>query len=222
MKLALITGITGQDGSYLAELLLEKDYKVFGIMRRTSLFHTTRIDHIRHKMSIEYNDLTDSNSLSKMIHNIVNCNSEFEVFEIYNLGAQSHVAISFMNPTYTTNVDAIGTLNLLEIINSFNDEIKSKIKFYQAGTSELFGKVKEIPQSETTPFNPVSPYAAAKQYAYYITKIYRESYNIYAVNGILFNHESPRRGKNFVTRKIIEGIKSIEKGNQDLIELGNI
>lgn len=222
-KLAFITGITGQDGSYLAELLLEKGYNVYGIVRRTSLLYShTRLDHIRNKINLTYGDLTDSAGLLNYIHKIINDNENFEVFEIYNLAAQSHVAISFQIPEYTTDVDAIGTLRILEIIKSLKPNIIKKFRFYQAGTSELYGKVLEIPQNENTPFNPVSPYACAKLYSYYITKNYRESYGIYAVNGILFNHESPRRGENFVTMKIVNGIKDILSGKRDYIELGNI
>ena len=194
MNIAFITGITGQDGSYLAELLLKKNYKVYGIQRRTSLFNTTRIDNIRNKITMRYGDLTDGAGISNYIHQIINNNTNFKVFEIYNLAAQSHVKISFEIPEYTSDVDGMGVMRLLEIIRTLPEEIRNKIKFYQAGTSELYGKVLETPQSETTPFNPVSPYAAAKLYAYHIVKMYREAYNIFATNGILFNHESPRRG----------------------------
>ena len=222
MKLAFITGITGQDGSYLAELLLYKEYKVYGIQRRTSRFNTSRIDHIRSQLIMRYGDMTDSAGLSNLIHSIVQDNQEFEVFEIYNLAAQSHVKISFEIPEYTTDTDAVGVLRILEIIRTLPKAIQKKVRFYQAGTSELYGKVLETPQSETTPFNPKSPYAAAKCYAYYLTKIYREGYGLFLVNGILFNHESPRRGENFVTMKIINGVKAIVKGEQEFIELGNI
>lgn len=223
MKLAFITGITGQDGSYLAELLLEKGYKVFSIVRRTSLLYShTRIDHIRDKLELRYGDMTDTAGLSNFIHIIVETHPEFEVLEIYNLAAQSHVAVSFEIPEYTADVDGIGVLRLLEIIRSMPKQIQKKIRFYQAGTSELYGEVKETPQNENTPFNPVSPYAVAKLYGYYITKVYREGYGLYAVNGILFNHESKRRGENFVTMKIVNGVKDIMDGKKEYIELGNI
>ena len=221
-KLAFITGITGQDGSYLSELLLEKDYKVFGIVRRTSLLYShSRIDHIREKLNINYGDVSDACALHQFFNSILQNNPGFKVFEIYNLAAQSHVQISFEIPEYTTTIDALGPLHILEFIRSQPDNIKNKIKFYQAGTSEMYGKVLETPQSETTPFNPVSPYACAKVYAHFITKNYREAYNIFACNGILFNHESPRRGENFVTMKVINGIKDyLEKKKP--IKLGNI
>lgn len=223
MKLAFITGITGQDGYYLSKLLLDKKYKVFGIVRRTSeLFCSTRLKEIETKINLRYGDLTDKSSLSTYINDIIDTHPEFNVLEIYNLGAQSHVAISFTLPNYTTEVDGVGVLNLLEIVRHLKQDIRKKVKFYQAGTSELFGKVLETPQSETTPFNPVSPYAAAKQYGYQITKIYREGYDIFAVNGILFNHESPRRGPNFVTMKIVNGINDIVAGKKECIYLGNI
>ena len=221
-KLAFITGITGQDGSYLAEFLLKKNYKIYGIQRRTSLFNTSRIDHLRDRITMRYGDLSDGSGLSKYIHDIVNENVKFKVFEIYNLAAQSHVAISFEIPEYTCDVDGVGVMRLLEIVRTLPDRIKEKVKFYQAGTSELYGKVLEIPQTEKTPFNPVSPYAAAKLYAYNMVKIYREGYGIFAVNGILFNHESPRRGENFVTMKIVNGVKDIISGKKEYIELGNI
>ena len=221
-KLAFITGITGQDGSYLSELLLEKDYKVFGIVRRTSLLYShSRIDHIREKLNINYGDVSDACALHQFFNSILQNNLDFKVFEIYNLAAQSHVQISFEIPEYTTTIDALGPLHILEFIRSQPDNIKNKIKFYQAGTSEMYGKVLETPQSETTPFNPVSPYACAKVYAHFITKNYREAYNIFACNGLLFNHESPRRGENFVTMKVINGIKDyLEKKKP--INLGNI
>ena len=221
-KIAFITGITGQDGSYLAEFLLKKNYKIYGIQRRTSLFNTSRIDHLRDRITMRYGDLSDGSGLSKYIHDIVNENLNFKVFEIYNLAAQSHVAISFEIPEYTCDVDGVGVMRLLEIIRTLPDRIKEKVKFYQAGTSELYGKVLEIPQSEKTPFNPVSPYAAAKLYAYHMVKIYREGYGLFASNGILFNHESPRRGENFVTMKIVNGVKDIISGKKEYIELGNI
>ncbi len=228
MRLAFITGITGQDGSYLAELLLEKGYKVYGIQRRTSLFNTTRIDHIRDKITMRYGDLTDGAGLSNYLYGIINENIDFEVFEIYNLGAQSHVKISFEIPEYTSDVDGIGVMRLLEIIRTMPTEINKKIRFYQAGTSELYGKVLECPQNEDTPFNPVSPYACAKLYAYYMVKTYREGYGLYAVNGILFNHESSRRGENFVTMKIVNEVKRISSNmnsnnkEKTYMELGNI
>ena len=222
MKLAFITGITGQDGSYLVELLLEKNYKVYGIQRRTSLFNTSRIDKIRHNITMKYGDISDSTSLLNYFSNIINENKDFTVLEIYNLAAQSHVKISFEIPEYTTNIDAIGTLKILEIIKSFPENIRNKIKFYQASSSEMYGKVLESPQNEKTPFNPISPYATAKLYAHFITKNYRNAYNLFACNGILFNHESPRRGENFVTMKIINGIKNICNGNKEYIELGNL
>jgi GDPmannose 4,6-dehydratase len=223
MKLAFITGITGQDGSYLAELLLEKGYKVFSMVRRTSLLYShSRIDHIRDKLELRYGDMTDSAGLSNYIHSIIQTHPDFELFEIYNLAAQSHVAISFEIPEYTVDVDGVGVLRLLEIVRSLPEATRKKIRFYQAGTSEMFGAVKETPQNENTPFNPVSPYAAAKVYAHYITKVYREGYGLYAVNGILFNHESKRRVENFVTMKIVRGINNILDGTQECIELGNI
>ena len=228
MKLAFITGITGQDGSYLAELLLEKKYKVYGIVRRTSLVYTySRIDHIRDKLILEYGDMTDGSSITSLISKIVNENDNFEVLEIYNLAAQSHVKISFETPEYTSLVDGIGTLKLLEAIRAFPDNIVNKIRFYQAGTSEMYGKVLEKPQKETTPFNPQSPYACAKVYSHFLVNNYRDAYNIFACNGILFNHESPRRGANFVTMKVIDGIKKIVdeelKGeNNFILKLGNL
>ena len=222
MKLAFITGITGQDGSYLTEFLLKKDYKIYGIQRRTSLFNTTRIDKLRDKITMRYGDLSDGSGLSNYIHEIINNNPNFKVLEIYNLAAQSHVKISFEIPEYTADIDGIGVMRLLEIIRALPNNIKNKIKFYQAGTSELYGEVLETPQNEKTPFNPVSPYAAAKLYAYHMVKIYREGYGLFAVNGILFNHESPRRGENFLTMKVVNGVKNIKKGNQEYISLGNI
>ncbi len=220
MKKALITGITGQDGSYLAEFLLEKGYEVHGIKRRASSFNTQRVDHIYQDPHIEnsrfhlhYGDLTDSSNLTRIL-------SEVQPDEVYNLGAQSHVAVSFESPEYTADVDAIGTLRLLEAIRFLGLEKKSK--FYQASTSELYGEVQEIPQKETTPFHPRSPYAVAKMYAYWITVNYRESYGIYACNGILFNHESPRRGETFVTRKITRAIANISQGIEQCLFLGNM
>lgn len=220
MKRALITGITGQDGSYLAEFLLEKGYEVHGIKRRASLFNTQRIDHIYEDPHIEnsrfklhYGDLTDSSNLTRII-------SEVQPDEVYNLGAQSHVAVSFEAPEYTADVDAIGTLRLLEAIRFLG--LEKKTRFYQASTSELYGLVQEIPQTETTPFHPRSPYAVAKMYAYWITVNYREAYGMYACNGILFNHESPRRGETFVTRKITRAIANIAQGLETCLFLGNM
>lgn len=218
MKKAIITGITGQDGSYLAEFLLDKGYEVHGIVRRSSSLNTERIDHLltgkyneEGKFSLHYGDLSDSSSLNRLIYKL-------EPNEIYNLGAQSHVKVSFDVPEFTSDVNALGSLRILDSIR----EVNPKIKFYQASSSELFGKVKEIPQNENTPFNPRSPYAVAKLYAYWITVNYRDAYNLFATNGILFNHESPRRGRTFVTRKITTGISNIVKGKQDKIILGNI
>lgn len=218
MKKALITGITGQDGSYLAELLLDKGYEVHGIIRRASSFNTSRIDHLykdRHetgvKMFLHYGDLTDSSNLNRLIEKI-------RPTEIYNLGAQSHVQVSFEVPEYTAEVDATGTLRLLDAIR----ETGIDCRFYQASTSELYGKVQEVPQTETTPFYPRSPYAVAKQYAFWIVKNYRESYGLHASNGILFNHESPRRGETFVTRKITMAVARISRGQQDCLYMGNI
>jgi GDPmannose 4,6-dehydratase len=220
MKKALITGITGQDGSYLAEFLLEKGYEVHGIKRRASLFNTQRVDHIYEDPQVEharfrlhYGDLTDSSNLTRII-------SEVQPDEIYNLGAQSHVAVSFEAPEYTADVDALGALRLLEAIRFLG--LEKKTRFYQASTSELYGLVQEIPQKETTPFYPRSPYAVAKMYAYWITVNYRESYGMYACNGILFNHESPRRGETFVTRKITRGIANIAQGLEKCLFLGNM
>ena len=222
-KIAFITGITGQDGSYMAELLIEKGYKIYGIVRRTSLVYTsTRLDHIRSKLNLEYGDLTDGSSLTNIIHKIIQENSGFEVLEIYNLAAQSHVKISFEIPEYTSLVDGIGTLKLLEIVRTFPEDIRKKIRFYQAGTSEMYGEVLETPQTELTPFNPQSPYACAKVYSHFLVKNYREGYGLHACNGILFNHESPRRGANFVTAKIINGIKDIMLGKIPHLLLGNI
>ncbi len=218
MKKALITGITGQDGSYLAELLLEKGYEVHGIIRRSSSFNTSRIDHLYQdthihgaKLLLHYGDLSDSSNISRLIEKI-------RPDEIYNLGAQSHVRVSFDVPEYTADVDGIGTLRILDAIK----ESGIKTKFYQASSSELYGKVQEIPQKETTPFYPRSPYAVAKLYSYWITVNYRESYDIFACNGILFNHESPRRGETFVTRKITRGLARIVAGKDDCLYLGNL
>ncbi len=219
-KNALITGITGQDGSYLAEFLLKKGYRVHGIKRRASLFNTQRIDHIYQDphidnahFSLHYGDLSDTSNLTRIIQ-------EVQPDEIYNLGAQSHVAVSFESPEYTADVDGIGTLRILEAIRLLG--LTQKTRFYQASTSELYGLVQEIPQSETTPFYPRSPYAVAKLYAYWMTVNYREAYGMYACNGILFNHESPRRGETFVTRKITRGLANISQGLQDCLYMGNI
>ena len=219
-KVALITGITGQDGSYLAEFLLEKGYEVHGIKRRSSSFNTSRIDHLYEdphilssKFILHYGDLTDSSNLIRIIQLV-------KPDEIYNLGAQSHVAVSFETPEYTANSDAIGTLRILEAIKILG--LTKKTKFYQASTSELYGKVQETPQTENTPFYPRSPYAVAKLYAYWITVNYREAYGLYACNGILFNHESPRRGETFVTRKITRGLSRINAGLDEVLFLGNL
>ena len=213
MKVALITGITGQDGSYLAELLLEKGYDVHGIIRRASLINTARIDHIFDKLSLHYGDLTDSTNLVSVI-------KEVEPDEIYNLGAQSHVKVSFEIPEYTGQVDGLGTLRILEAVRLLGME--DKVRIYQASTSELYGLVQEVPQRETTPFYPRSPYGVAKLYGYWIVKNYRESYGLHASSGILFNHESPRRGETFVTRKITRGLSRISTGEQDVLSLGNL
>jgi len=213
MKKALITGITGQDGSYLAELLLEKDYEVHGIVRRASLINTDRIDHIYDSITLHYGDLTDSTNLVRIIQKV-------KPDEIYNLGAQSHVKVSFEMPEYTADVDAVGTLRILEAVRLLGME--DSVRIYQASTSELYGLVQEIPQRETTPFYPRSPYGVAKLYGYWITKNYRESYGMYACTGILFNHESPRRGETFVTRKITRALSKISTGQQQILELGNL
>ena len=219
-KVALITGITGQDGSYLAEFLLEKGYTVHGIKRRASSFNTARVDHIYQDPHIEnagfklhYGDLSDSSNLTRIIQ-------QTQPDEIYNLGAQSHVAVSFESPEYTADVDGMGTLRILEAIRILG--LEKKTRFYQASTSELYGLVQETPQKETTPFYPRSPYAVAKLYAYWITVNYREAYGMYACNGILFNHESPRRGETFVTRKITRGLANIHQGLEDCLYMGNI
>lgn len=220
MKKALITGVTGQDGSYLAEFLLKKGYEVHGIKRRSSLFNTERVDHIfedphveNNKFKLHYGDLTDSSNLTRIMQ-------EVQPDEVYNLGAQSHVAVSFESPEYTADVDALGALRLLEAIRFLGLDKKSR--FYQASTSELYGLVQETPQTENTPFYPRSPYGVAKLYAYWITVNYRESYNIYACNGILFNHESPRRGETFVTRKITRGLANISQGLEKVLYMGNL
>ena len=212
-KVALITGITGQDGSYLAELLLEKGYEVHGIVRRSSLINTHRIDHIYDQIKLHYGDLTDAMSVTNLIKDI-------EPDEIYNLGAQSHVKVSFEIPEYTAQVDGLGTLRVLEAVRLLGMEMKTRI--YQASTSELYGEVQETPQTETTPFYPRSPYGVAKLYGYWIVKNYRESYGLHASSGILFNHESPRRGETFVTRKITRGLSRISVGEQDCLYLGNL
>jgi GDPmannose 4,6-dehydratase len=220
MKKALITGVTGQDGSYLAQFLLDKGYEVHGIKRRTSLFNTARIDHLIHDVHesqnnfyLHHGDMTDSSSLIRII-------AKVDPDEIYNLAAQSHVAVSFEEPEYTANSDALGALRILEAIRIL--KLQHKCKYYQASTSELYGLVQEVPQKETTPFYPRSPYAVAKLYAYWITINYREAYGIYACNGILFNHESPVRGETFVTRKITRGLSRIKVGLQEKIYLGNL
>ncbi|TCQ04208.1 GDPmannose 4,6-dehydratase [Rhizobium sp. PP-F2F-G36] len=219
-KVALITGVTGQDGSYLAELLVDKGYEVHGIKRRSSQFNTARIDHLYQdphtdnlKFHLHFGDLTDSSNLTRLVQ-------EIRPDEVYNLGAQSHVAVSFEAPEYTADVDAMGTLRILEAIRSSG--LAGKSKFYQASTSELFGLVQETPQRETTPFYPRSPYAVAKLYSYWITVNYREAYGMYACNGILFNHESPRRGETFVTRKITRGLANISQGLENCLYMGNI
>ena len=219
-KVALITGVTGQDGSYLAEFLLEKGYTVHGIKRRASSFNTQRVDHIYQdphvdnaRFKLHYGDLSDSSNLTRIIQ-------ETQPDEIYNLGAQSHVAVSFESPEYTADVDGMGTLRILEAIRILG--LEKKTRYYQASTSELYGLVQETPQKETTPFYPRSPYAVAKLYAYWITVNYREAYGIYACNGILFNHESPRRGETFVTRKITRGLANISLGLQDCLYMGNL
>ena len=213
MKVALITGITGQDGSYLAELLLEKGYEVHGMVRRSSLINTHRIDHIYEQLHLHYGDMTDA-------INIMNVIKKVEPDEIYNLGAQSHVKVSFETPEYTGQVDALGTLRILEAVRTLSME--KDVRIYQASTSELYGLVQETPQSETTPFYPRSPYGVAKLYGYWIIKNYREAYGMYACSGILFNHESPRRGETFVTRKITRGLSRISTGLQDCLYLGNL
>jgi len=221
-KRALITGITGQDGSYLSELLLEKDYEVHGIIRRTSTFNTDRIDHIyvdphneNARLFLHYGDLTDGTTLRRILE-------EVKPVEIYNLGAQSHVRVSFDSPEYTVDAVGMGTLRLLEAVRDYQQRTGIQVRFYQAGSSEMFGKVQDVPQKETTPFYPRSPYACAKVYAHWQTLNYRESYDLFACNGILFNHESPRRGETFVTRKITRAIARILAGQQKKIYLGNL
>jgi GDPmannose 4,6-dehydratase len=219
-KIAFITGITGQDGSYLAELLLEKGYKVYGLIRRSSSINTGRIEHIFNKLHLHYGDLTDSTCLVKCLSEIKDKHPDMIRLEVYNLAAQSHVKVSFEMPEYTADTDACGVLKLLEAIRINN--LENVTRFYQASTSELYGKVQEIPQTETTPFYPRSPYGVAKLYGYWIVKNYRESYGMYACNGILFNHESVRRGHNFVTRKITIGLGKILRGECDKLVMGNI
>ena len=213
MKVALITGITGQDGSYLAELLLEKGYEVHGIVRRSSLINTHRIDHIYEDLNLHYGDLADSTNIVRVIQQV-------QPDEIYNLGAQSHVKVSFEMPEFTGQVDGLGTLRVLEAVRLLGME--DKVRIYQASTSELYGLIQEVPQTETTPFYPRSPYGVAKLYGYWIIKNYRESYGLHASSGILFNHESPRRGETFVTRKNTRGLKAIADGRQNILELGNL
>ena len=208
---AFITGITGQDGSYLAELLLEKDYEVYGMIRRSSSFNTARIDHIFNEVELVFGDLSDGSSLNQLMRTI-------RPDEVYNLGAQSHVRVSFDIPEYTSDVTGMGTLRLLDAIR----EEGVQCRFYEAGSSEMFGQVRETPQTEETPFHPRSPYGVAKVYGYWITRNYREAYGMYAVNGILFNHESPRRGPTFVTRKITRALGAILRGEQDVLKLGNL
>ena len=212
-KVALITGSTGQDGSYLTEFLLEKGYEVHGIVRRASLINTHRIDHVFEKIKLHYGDLTDSTNVVRVIQKV-------KPDEIYNLGAQSHVKVSFEMPEYTGQVDGLGTIRILEAVRLLGME--DKVRIYQASTSEMFGKVREIPQTESTPFHPRSPYGCAKVYAYWATKNYREAYDMYACSGILFNHESPRRGETFVTRKIVQALDKISRGEQTLLSLGNL
>ena len=224
MKVALITGITGQDGSYLSELLLEKEYDVWGIVRRSSNINTTRIEHIfkNPKLFLKYGDLCDSVNLMNILNEIKHkYGDNLARFEVYNLAAMSHVKISFDMPEYTADIDGVGVLRLLEALRNCGIPCE-KTRFYQASTSEMYGKVVEVPQTETTPFYPRSPYGVAKLYGYWITKNYRESYGLYACSGILFNHESPRRGHNFVTRKITVALNNILKGKQDVLVLGNL
>ena len=222
MKVALITGITGQDGSYLAELLLEKDYQVWGIIRRSSSINTQRIEHIfkNKNLTLKYGDLSDGSCMLEILYNIKASYPQLERLEIYNLGAMSHVKVSFEIPEYTADIDALGTLRILNAIRSSG--LETITRFYQASTSELYGRVVEVPQTEKTPFYPRSPYGVAKLYGHWITKNYREAYNMYACSGILFNHESPRRAHNFVTRKITIGLGKILRGEADNLVLGNL
>ena len=220
MLVAFITGITGQDGSYLSELLLEKNYKVYGMIRRMSTINTSRIDHILDKLILRYGDVTDSGNITNILYEIKNNNPEMERLEIYNLAAQSHVKISFEMPEFTANIDSLGVLRLLEAIRICG--LSDKTRFYQAGTSEMFGLIQQKPQNEETPFYPRSPYGVSKLFGYWITKNYRESYKMYACTGILFNHESRRRGENFVTRKITIGLGKILRGEEQDIQLGNL
>jgi GDPmannose 4,6-dehydratase len=222
MKVAFITGITGQDGSYLSELLLEKGYKVHGLIRRASIINTQRVEHIfsNKNLILHYGDMSDGASLYKVLNDIKNLYTDMTRLEVYNLAAQSHVKISFEMPEYTADTDAFGTLKLLEAI--INNNLKDITRFYQASTSELYGLVQEVPQKETTPFYPRSPYGVAKLYAFWIVKNYRESYNLFACNGILFNHEGERRGHNFVTRKITLGLNKILKGQSNKLVMGNL
>ncbi len=220
MKIAFITGITGQDGSYLAELLLEKNYLVYGMLRRMSTINTTRIDHILNKIQLRYGDVSDTSNIVGILSEIKNKYSNMERLEIYNLAAQSHVKISFEMPEFTANTDALGVLRILEAIRIC--DLVNITRFYQAGTSEMYGFIQSKPQNEKTPFYPRSPYGVAKLFGYWITKNYREAYNMYACTGILFNHESPRRGENFVTRKITIGLGKILRGEMDYITLGNL
>jgi len=222
MKKALITGITGQDGSYLAKFLLSKGYEVHGIIRRSSSFNTQRIDDVyqdphvdERKLFLHYGDLGDSSTINKIIRKVM-------PNEVYNLGAQSHVKVSFDLPEYTTDITSIGTLRILETLKNIKDESNRDIKFYQASSSEMYGAVKEVPQNESTLFNPVSPYAIAKLSSHYLTKMYRDGHNMFACSGILFNHESPNRGKTFVTKKISQAVARIKKGKQDKLYLGNL
>lgn len=221
MKIAFITGITGQDGSYLTELLLDKGYQVWGILRRSSSINTKRIDHLFHNKNLilKYGDLSDTSSLTNILHEIKNI-PDLERLEIYNLGAMSHVKVSFEIPEYTADINSVGTLRLLNAIKSL--DLIDKTRFYQASTSEMYGKVQEIPQTENTPFYPRSPYGVSKLYSFWITKNYREAYDMFACNGILFNHESMRRGETFVTRKITKAIGNIINGKQDKLILGNL
>lgn len=221
MRVALITGITGQDGSYLAEFLLDREYEVWGLVRRSSSFNTNRIDHIFERLTLRYGDLTDSSNLLSILREIKILYTNLERLEVYNLAAMSHVKVSFEMPLYTGDADAMGVLRLLEAIRVCGIPTE-KIRFYQASTSEMFGKVVETPQTEQTPFYPRSPYGVAKLYGHWITKNYRESYGMFACSGILFNHESPRRGHNFVTRKITIGLGNILRGRQSSVVLGNL